>query len=228
MRVLSTRERLLDAAYRIISEESLSQLSIDHVTERAGLSRRTFFLHFPSKDQLLADVLDYLRPAQAQKYRQWAEQLDPDFSVEDRICALFRHVIAESDSPGWKGCCFVRISAEFGDRVGHPVHEVVAEAHHDFERLLEAELGKGEYVAPALLAKQLVVLYNGLLIMRLVHRTNGYSAAVLSMLPEMLTTGRPAGDGQSKQYGAERAALRPPGNHAVPQAKNGTAEDRNG
>ena len=148
--------------------------------------------------------------------------------MEDRICALFRHAIAESDGPGWKGCCFLRISAEFGDRVGHPVHEVVAEAHHDFERLLEAELGKGEYVAPALLAKQLVVLYNGLLIMRLVHRTNGYSAAVLSMLPEMLTTGRPAGDGQSKQYGAERAALRPPGNHAVPQAKNGTAEDRNG
>ena len=226
MRVLSTRERLLDAAYRIISEESLPQLSIDHVTERAGLSRRTFFLHFSSKDQLLADVLDYLRPAQAQKYRQWTEQLDPGLSAEDRICALFRHAIAESDGPGWKGCCFLRISAEFGDRVGHPVHEVVAEAHHDLERLLEAELGKGEYVTPALVARQLVVLYNGLLIMRLVHRTNGYSAAVLSMLPEMLATGMPAGDGQSKQHGAERSALRPPGNHAVPQARNGTAEDR--
>ena len=228
MRVLSTRERLLDSAYRIISEESLSQLSIDHVTERAGLSRRTFFLHFPSKDQLLADVLDYLRPAQAQTYRQWAEQLDPDFSVEDRIYALFRHAIEQSDDPGWKGCCFLRISAEFGDRMGHPVHVVVAEAHRDFERLLEAELGKGEYLAPALLARQLVVLFNGLLIMRLVHRTNSYSAAVLCMLPEMLASGRPAGDGQSKQQLADGASLRPPGNHTTPQFRNEKAEDRSG
>ena len=226
MRVLSTRERLLDAAYRIISEGSLSQLSIDHVTERAGLSRRTFFLHFPSKDQLLADVLDYLRPAQALKFRQWTEQLDPDLSVEDRICALFRLAVEESDRPGWKGCCFLRISAEFGDRVGHPVHVVVAKAHHDLERLLEDELGKGDYVAPALVAQQLVVLYNGLLIMRLVHRTNGYSAAVLSVLPELLASGRRAGDGQSQHHAKDRVAVHPPGDHTVPHLRNGTAEDR--
>lgn len=78
----STRDRLLDAAYRIISEESLSQLSIDRVSERAGLSRRTFFLHFASKDELLAAVLDYLRPAHAARYREWSEALPPGLSVE--------------------------------------------------------------------------------------------------------------------------------------------------
>lgn len=226
MRVHATRERLLDAAYHIIAEESLSQLSIDRVAERAGLSRRTFFLHFSSKDQLLSDVLDYLRPAQARKYRQWAEQLDPDLTVEGRIYALFRHAIEESDAPGWKGCCFLRVSAEFGDRVGHPVHAVVAEAHHDLERLLEAELSKGNYVSPALVAKQLLVLLNGLLIMRLVHRSNNHGAAVLCMLPDILASGRTAGDGLSQPAPAERKVLHHPGPIAAPRLKSGAGGDR--
>lgn len=191
MRVQTTRERLLDAAYRIIAEESLSHLSIDRVAMRAGLSRRTFFLHFDSKDQLLAEVLDYIRPAFAEMYESWSRQLDPGLMVEERIYALFRRMIELADDPHWKGCCFLRVSAEFGDRRGHPVHAVVAQAHHDMEHWLAWELGKGDYTAPSLVAKQLVVLLNGMLVMQLVHRDGSYGAAVLCMLPDILASGRP-------------------------------------
>lgn len=186
----STRDRLLEAATRIIAEESLSQLSIDRVTERAGLARRTFFLHFSSKDELLAQVLEHLRPAYAARYRQWTDGLDPVLSVEERVYALFRNVVEMISQPGWRGCCFLRISAEFGDRQGHPVHAVVADAHRDMERWLEAELSKGDYVTPGLLAKQLAILLNGLLVMQLVHRTPCYGAAVLCMLPDLLASAR--------------------------------------
>ena len=72
---MSTRGRLLDAAYRIILEDSLSNLSIDRVSARAGLSRRTFFLHFNSKDQLLAEVLEHVRPAFAVDCKAWSNAL---------------------------------------------------------------------------------------------------------------------------------------------------------
>ena len=182
----STRERLLKAATDVLSEESFSQLSIDRVTERAGLSRRTFFLHFNSKDQLLAEVLSYMRPVQIEKYRSWTDKLDPDLGTDDRIYSLFRNLVEMIRAPDWRGCCFLRVSAEFGDRTGHPVHAVVAEAHRDMERWLEAELNSGDFVAPGLLAKQLVILINGLLVMQLVHRDGSYSAAVLCMLPSIL------------------------------------------
>lgn len=198
---LSTRERLLDAAYRILSEESFTQLSIDRVTERAGLSRRTFFLHFKSKDQLLAATLAQIRPAQAATLRRWSEQLDPDLSVEERVCTLVRNLVETIRSPGWHGCCFMRLSAEFGDRTGHPVHAVVAEAHHDMERWLEAELHGGSYAAPALVAKQLVTLIHGMLLMQLVHRNDSYSDAVLAMLPAILASNR-SSDAPPKQEAA--------------------------
>lgn len=203
---LSTRDRLLDAATRIIAEESLSQLSIDRVTERAGLARRTFFLHFSSKDELLAQVLEYLRPAYAARYRQWTDGLDPDLTVEERIYALFRNVVEMISQPGWRGCCFLRISAEFGDRQGHPVHAVVADAYRDMERWLESELSRGDYATPGLLAKQLAILLNGLLVMQLVHRTPCYGAAVLCMLPDLLTSARYGAPSRSQDISRLAAA----------------------
>lgn len=186
----SSHDLLIDAAYRIISEESLSQLSIDRVSERAGLSRRTFFLHFSSKDELIAEVLEHLRPAYAARYAEWAKALPPGLGVEQRIEALFTRIIADISQPGWRGCAFVRISAEFGELPGHPVHAVVIEAHRDMEQWLESELSMGSYSAPGLTARQLALMLNGLLMMQLVHRDPAYAEATMAMLPVVLASGR--------------------------------------
>lgn len=162
-----TRDRFLDAAYAIVSEESLSQLSIERVSERAGVSRRTFFLHFSSKDELLGAMLEHVRPARALKYRAWSQGLSPDLDVEQRIEALFALFIADISRPGWNGCCFLRISAEFGELTGHPVHAVVIAAHRDMEMWFESELSMGRYPAPGLTVRQLTLMLNGLMLMQL-------------------------------------------------------------
>lgn len=175
-----------------MSEESFSQLSIDRVSERAGLSRRTFFLHFASKDQLIAEVLEYIRPAHAEAYRQWTEGLPESLGAEERIRRLFQRLVEAISDPSWRGFHFLRISAEFGDRPDHPAHAVVAGAQHDMERWFEDELARGPYARPGLLARQLVVMLNGLLIMQLVHRSPDYGTAVLSLLSEVLAAARAA------------------------------------
>ena len=190
MRRKSTRERLLDAAYRIIVEDSLSNLSIERVSARAGLSRRTFFLHFNSKDQLLAEVLDHVRPAFTADHRAWSDALAAELTAEQRIEELLRRLVATITDPGWKGCCFLRISAEFGDRPGHPAHAVVAESPRDLEHGLEAALARGGVAAAAGMTRLLSVLVSGLLVMQLVHRNAVYGEATLSMVREMLVSGK--------------------------------------
>jgi TetR/AcrR family transcriptional repressor of nem operon len=46
------RERILDAASRLIMEEGFSATSVDAVLAAAGASKGAFFHHFPSKDEL--------------------------------------------------------------------------------------------------------------------------------------------------------------------------------
>lgn len=56
----SARERILDAAERIILERGASQLSIDAVIAEVGLSKGGFFHHFASKDALYIAIIDLL------------------------------------------------------------------------------------------------------------------------------------------------------------------------
>lgn len=181
-----TRQKLLEAASKLVAEESLAQLSIENIADKAGVSRRTFFQHFPSKDHLLAAVVEFSRPTYLDRYRMWADSSGPDATIDQRIASIFAGITGAAHNPNWKGCCFIRMAAELGSLQGHPVHQLVAAANQDMERWLEAELAKEKYQEPAALARQLVVLINGLLMIQLVTHSTAYGQDIGGLVKTLL------------------------------------------
>lgn len=181
-----TRKRLLDAACQILAEESLADLSIERISAAAGVSRRTFFAHFPSKDHLLAEVVQHMRPAHLDPYRAWSESCGPLAPIEERLQHIFECISDASRNPKWKGSCFIRVSAELGNQSGHPVHAVVSAANRDMEKWLDGELLRGGYLDSASLARQLVVMINGLLMIQLITRSSAYGKDIVSGLMRLL------------------------------------------
>src|SRR5262245_47771755 len=49
-----TRQRLLAAADEVFYAHGIRTSSVDEVAQRAGLTKRTLYYHFPSKDELAA------------------------------------------------------------------------------------------------------------------------------------------------------------------------------
>ncbi|MEV6445412.1 helix-turn-helix domain-containing protein [Amycolatopsis sp. NPDC051716] len=49
----NTRERLLDAALDLFGERGYDSVTVAEITERAGLTKRTFFRHFSDKREVL-------------------------------------------------------------------------------------------------------------------------------------------------------------------------------
>ena len=49
----SVRERLVDAAFSRFKESGFERTTVDHIAERAGVGRTTFFRHFGSKEQVI-------------------------------------------------------------------------------------------------------------------------------------------------------------------------------
>lgn len=181
-----TRQRLLEAAATLVAEESLAQLSIDNIADRAGVSRRTFFAHFPSKDHLLAAVVEFSRPTYLDRYRMWSDQSGPGAPIDERIASIFKGITGAAHNPNWKGCCFIRMAAELGSLQGHPVHVLVAAANRDMEQWFEAELAKEGYDHADVVARQLVVLINGLLMMQLVTRSSAYGEDIGGLVRNLL------------------------------------------
>lgn len=181
-----THRRLLEAACKIIDQESLSDLSIERISEMAGVSKRTFFSHFPSKDHLLAEVVSHMRPTYLDRYKTWSDSCGPLASVEERLQKIFECITNAAQNPNWKGSCFIRVSAELGSQTGHPVHAVVAAANKDMETWLDAELVKGGYFESTSIARQLVVMINGLLMMQLVTRSTVYGRDLIGGIMRLL------------------------------------------
>src|ERR1700742_1177904 len=50
---IATRRAISDAALELFAEVGYEAASVGQITKRAGVSERTFFLHFPSKEDVL-------------------------------------------------------------------------------------------------------------------------------------------------------------------------------
>ena len=60
-RVRQTRDALGDALVAIMHEKPFDDITVQHVLDRAGVGRSTFYTHFRDKDDLfLSDVEDFL------------------------------------------------------------------------------------------------------------------------------------------------------------------------
>lgn len=59
-RVRRTRRQLRDALLALVMESGYENVTIQQITDRADLSRATFYLHYKEKDELLADSLESL------------------------------------------------------------------------------------------------------------------------------------------------------------------------
>ena len=60
-RIRRTRDTLGDALIQLMQEQPFDSITVQHVLDRAGISRATFYTHFRDKDDLfLSDVEDFL------------------------------------------------------------------------------------------------------------------------------------------------------------------------
>ncbi|WP_170061953.1 TetR family transcriptional regulator [Compostimonas suwonensis] len=55
---LSSREMLEDAAFELFLEQGYAKTTIEQITQRAGVSRNTFFNYFPAKSDVFWVALD--------------------------------------------------------------------------------------------------------------------------------------------------------------------------
>lgn len=188
--ITDTRERLLQATCDLLNEQNLSSLTIDRITERAGFSRRTFFLHFSSKDELLTLALSNLRSQHDQAMHEWSSDLPVGLTVEERIQEIFVRILKIIRQPNWRGSGFIRLSGELADLRGHPIHQVVAEAKDDQKNWFERELNKGHFGSPKIIAEQLTIIMTGLFQMQLIEMSQAPGEAVLALIPLLLAASR--------------------------------------
>ena len=155
---VAMRERILETADRLFYRQGIRVVGVDTVAAEIGISKRTLYNYFPSKDDLIVAYLSRrLRPIE-ESDRPPAEQILEDF---DRLELAMRH-------DGYRGCPFMNAVAELADP-GHVAHQI-AVAHKEKRRALFRNLlARLDIADPGGLATQLMILGEGAVAQALVH-----------------------------------------------------------
>ena len=64
LKAAETKKRIYEAARQLALDHGIENASVDSIVKAAGVSKGSFYVHFPSKDALTADfVNEYTRKA---------------------------------------------------------------------------------------------------------------------------------------------------------------------
>jgi AcrR family transcriptional regulator len=127
----TTRERIISAASKLFYDQGIRAVSVDAVAEKAGLTKRTLYYHFRSKDDLVAAYLAGRDQPNLALFQRWFAEADG--GVPDKVAAIFRNLARAAAHPKWKGCGFLRTSAELANMPGHPAIKIGAAHKKKFE-----------------------------------------------------------------------------------------------
>lgn len=170
-----TRIRIVDAAARLFYAQGVRAVSVDAVAEKAGVTKRTLYYHFKSKDDLIAAYLDARDQPNLALFAQWFDAAKGPLPA--RIETLFQHLAKAAAHPKWKGCGFLRTAAELTATPGHPAMKTSARHKTNVETWLAKVLAENGIKDAASLARQIMILMDGAFSTMLVHRKTAYIEA---------------------------------------------------
>ncbi len=150
----AARERLLATASALFYGEGIHAVGVDRIVSEAGVTRATFYRHFPSKEDLVEAYLG-VEDARIREALEGAEAMaqGPEQLIELVIGGLAEDVARHHT----RGCPFINAAAEY-PASDSGVRVAVARHREWFRGELQAMLEGAQHPEPQAAAAQLVLL----------------------------------------------------------------------
>ncbi|HEX2367400.1 MAG TPA: helix-turn-helix domain-containing protein [Bradyrhizobium sp.] len=151
------KERILQTADRLFYLDGIRAVGVDTIAAAIGISKRTLYNHFPSKDALISAYLE----------RRFVHAKPSGKPPADQILATFDSLERRFSAKDFRGCPFVNAVAELGkDRAVKKIAIAFKESRRLWFRARLEELGVAQADA---LATQLQLLVDGSIALDLVR-----------------------------------------------------------
>ncbi|MBP2707186.1 TetR/AcrR family transcriptional regulator [Microbispora sp. RL4-1S] len=151
------RDRILKTAGELFYFEGINATGVDRISEVAGVSKRSLYQRFASKDKLVAD---YLAVAGAAFVDGVMPPEDDDTTPRERMLAVFSRLQAESLEPRFRGCPCINAAAELAD-AAHPARATAVENKLWLQEFFTRQATLAGALDPHGLAQQLTMVFDG-------------------------------------------------------------------
>jgi AcrR family transcriptional regulator len=152
------KDRILETADRLFYLQGIRAVGVDTIAAEIGISKRTLYNHFPSKDALISAYLA----------RRFVQPRPSEKPPAEQILGTFDSLERRFSAKDFRGCPFVNAVAELGsvDQAVRRIAIAFKESRRLWFRDLLVQLGVPDAEA---LATQLAVLVDGCIAQDLVR-----------------------------------------------------------
>ena len=151
-----TRTRLLDAAAQLFYTDGVN-VGVEALCRAAGVSKRTMYQLFDSKEELLAACLARSVPGYLAAL---LPETDANLSPRDRVLHVFERLEEVIADPSFRGCPYVSAAMEI-KAPEHPARVVARSFHDTLTEYFRTAMAEGNAADPEILAKQLTMVHDG-------------------------------------------------------------------
>src|ERR1700743_679491 len=169
------KTRILETADRLFYLQGIRAVGVDTIAAKIGISKRTLYNHFPSKDALIRAYLE----------RRFVQPRPPGKPPAEQILATFDALERRFAARDFRGCPFVNAVAELGteDQAVRKIAIAFKESRRLWLRDLLLHLGVKDAEA---LATQLAVLVDGCIAQDLVRNDPAMARAAKEVAKVLL------------------------------------------
>src|SRR6201994_94895 len=172
------KERILQTADRLFYLEGIRAIGVDTIAAAIGISKRTLYNHFPSKDALIAAYLE----------RRFVKARPSSKSPVEQILSTFDSLERRFSAKDFRGCPFVNAVAELGPK--ERAVKKIAIAFKESRRLwFRARLEEIGVAGADALAPQLQLLVDGSIALDLVRDDPAMARAAKEVAKALLRGG---------------------------------------
>ncbi|HWX35260.1 MAG TPA: TetR/AcrR family transcriptional regulator [Steroidobacteraceae bacterium] len=170
------QERILETAGRLFYGQGIRAVGVDTVAAEIGISKRTLYNYYPSKDDLIVAYLS----------RHFVQSKSSDRPLLEQILRYFDWLERWFATDTFRGCPFVNAVAELGDAT-HPGAKLAVAFKEQRRLWLRDTLMQMNVANPDVLATQVAILAEGAIIAALVRGDPTVARAAKAAVRVLLT-----------------------------------------
>jgi AcrR family transcriptional regulator len=152
------RDRILNTARELFYREGARSVGVDTVVAQSGVAKTSLYRWFPSKDALIAAVIEEEAKDRWSGWDYTAQRSPPD--PREQLRAQLAGIAKFVSSAKYRGCPFMNVTVEFADDQ-HPARRVAREVMEELRRRVRALVDQIGVREPAILTDQIVMLVDG-------------------------------------------------------------------
>lgn len=182
-----TRDRILAAAYELFYRHGFVRVALDEIAVKAGVTKRTLYYHFRSKDDLLAAALEQHSKLALARVRTWYTTLpeDPVAAID----TLFAELGRWAADPNFEGAGYTRLVMELADLPGHPARAVARRHKATVEGWLADELARRNVATAKECARKITILFEGAMSLALIHGDASFAGSAAEIGRRLVSEG---------------------------------------